>query len=328
MYAHQVIEDLENMRYQTGNRRSELYKDLGLRAASRIKSAQKFHLGAGFEYYGFIDLAGGKRPFLEDMGECVRLPYKVCWFDYTSTGGRKKQGGQVNVPKRGVLAMEFKEDLLHLSLFSFIPKNENAGVSGWFLNPIYYFVSVGAAFAKRKDWEDIKPLFVNSDPSLFDTLNICPLSHFDRLDVKADSALEEDIDEIGLVNIALMLLSSKNIGTEEVKPAEKLNKARAKRGKKPLYTYHTLVIKPTGKRQESIPRHLWNNRIHLCRGHFKRYTADAPLFGKHVGLYWWEPAVRGDKKQGIVQKDYKIEPRCDETLGSGRVMGPSRRPKA
>jgi len=47
---------------------------------------------------------------------------------------------------------------------------------------------------------------------------------------------------------------------------------------------------------------------HLVRGHFKTYTAEAPLMGKHVGTYWWQPAVRGDRQHGVVQSSYKVIP--------------------
>ncbi len=51
----------------------------------------------------------------------------------------------------------------------------------------------------------------------------------------------------------------------------------------------------------------YTNRIHLCRGHFKRYTKDKPLFGKYVGLWWWQPSVRGRNKEGIIYKDYELK---------------------
>jgi hypothetical protein len=47
--------------------------------------------------------------------------------------------------------------------------------------------------------------------------------------------------------------------------------------------------------------------VHLCRGHFKTYTDDNPLFGKHVGKYYWQPSIRGKNKKGIVAKDYSLE---------------------
>ncbi|MFR9754053.1 hypothetical protein ACL02S_23850 [Nocardia sp. 004] len=47
---------------------------------------------------------------------------------------------------------------------------------------------------------------------------------------------------------------------------------------------------------------------HLVRGHFKTYTDEAPLMGKHVGTYWWQPAVRGDRQHGVIQSSYNVIP--------------------
>jgi hypothetical protein len=49
------------------------------------------------------------------------------------------------------------------------------------------------------------------------------------------------------------------------------------------------------------------NRVHLCHGHFKNYTEGNPLFGKYTGRYWWQPFVRGNKKKGVVMKDYLVK---------------------
>jgi hypothetical protein len=42
----------------------------------------------------------------------------------------------------------------------------------------------------------------------------------------------------------------------------------------------------------------------MIRGHFKKYTSDAPLLGKHVGMYFWQSHVRGS---GVpTAHDYKV----------------------
>jgi len=90
---------------------------------------------------------------------------------------------------------------------------------------------------------------------------------------------------------------------------EALNKKRRKNGKQEIFDYHVLnVVVPStkqGYREQSEP--LSHVRVHLCRGHFKEYTQEHPLFGKLTGLYWWQPHVRGQNKEGIVMKDYAIK---------------------
>jgi len=118
--------------------------------------------------------------------------------------------------------------------------------------------------------------------------------------------------KIFFVNIVLRfinLVNCSNIECIKKDPPPKLNKARVRRGKLPLCSYKTLVINSNKfinrKDPNKIPIH--NNRIHLCRGHFKQFTPDKPLFGKYSGLYWWQPCVRGNNKDGIVIKRYEYK---------------------
>lgn len=107
----------------------------------------------------------------------------------------------------------------------------------------------------------------------------------------------------------IMLLTCKNIQAEKIPAPEALNKKRRKAGKQELFDYHVLNVvvpsKKRGYRESTEP--LSHNRVHLCRGHFKEYTAEHPLFGHYTGLFWWQPHVRGQNKDGIVMKDYSVK---------------------
>lgn len=104
----------------------------------------------------------------------------------------------------------------------------------------------------------------------------------------------------------LILLSCKNIIQEKTHPHEKIQKKRRKNNKLPLSSYYTLKIKPTSSNKDYEAKNLWSNRIHLCRGHIKTYTVDKPLFGKVVGNIWCPPHARGNKKLGVIHKDYQL----------------------
>lgn len=108
------------------------------------------------------------------------------------------------------------------------------------------------------------------------------------------------------------LLHCKNVELQTVEPDQKLSRNYAKKrgGGRPLTTYHVIDIEPMRRildaagaqeGQEGLRR-----ALHLCRGHFKVFTPDAPLFGRHVGTYWWAPHVRGRAEQGIALKDYRV----------------------
>jgi hypothetical protein len=47
--------------------------------------------------------------------------------------------------------------------------------------------------------------------------------------------------------------------------------------------------------------------LQKLRGHFKNYTEEAPLFGKHIGRYWWHRHARGSDENGVIAKDYEVE---------------------
>ena len=112
------------------------------------------------------------------------------------------------------------------------------------------------------------------------------------------------------VHILPALLSCKNITALPVDPPEKLNKKRIKNGKTPLYRYHVLTVDVNKGRKLADKSPIQNVGImpvHLCRGHFKEYSEEKPLFGKITGRFWWQPFARGNVKKGIVDKDYSIK---------------------
>jgi hypothetical protein len=206
----------------------------------------------------------------------VRLPYEHCWFDYVRTVGNIKMGvltsGMSNVP--------------YFDAFVFMkPPDHPWGPFSLFYE-VYPNIAIGL-HEKSVEIRTVKDFYRKSD--------------------KENIVLSWGQKALTILNLSLLLLSCKNIGTEKNYPPEALNKKRLKHHKQPLFTYHTLVLKPVGKKQESIPRHLWENRIHLCRGHFKTYTEDKPLFGHITGRFWWQPSVRGRNRDGIVMKDYVVE---------------------
>ena len=115
---------------------------------------------------------------------------------------------------------------------------------------------------------------------------------------------------INPIDIFFRLINCKNIGSIDNKPSNTQIKKHKSRGKLPPFTYKTLHIKSFDKKKreyilnESMCSH--HNRIHLCRGHFRTYTKEKPLFGKYAGTIWVQPHIRGQNKEGIVDKDYKL----------------------
>ena len=104
------------------------------------------------------------------------------------------------------------------------------------------------------------------------------------------------------------LLHCRNVDTVPVPTSLSRQRRRAliRSGMAP-YTYHRLRITPHDRRAAgNVPSGDGGDvALHLVRGHFKTYTADAPLLGRHIGTWWWMPMVRGTSDR-IADKDYEV----------------------
>jgi len=108
--------------------------------------------------------------------------------------------------------------------------------------------------------------------------------------------------------MALSLLNCRNVEAKVV-PYGGHQQKKLKRYGSPYITRRTLLVRPTGKRYEGSGESTGRkNRWHICRGHFKTFTDEAPLFGRVTGTFWWSPTARGRKSRGEVHKDYQVEP--------------------
>lgn len=118
--------------------------------------------------------------------------------------------------------------------------------------------------------------------------------------------------------IALGLINCRNVRTAE---GGELVIPRRKSGHRHRYDpgpssdrvrYHTIVLPGGAQSSGSNGDGSGPLAMHRVRGHFKTYTAEAPLLGKHVGTYWWGWAVRGNPEHGTVISDYSLDQQ-DET---------------
>lgn len=272
MFAHQVIEDFENIKIKEQHPYTKLHHDL----IPFIKKAHHIHIN---DADGLIVLKKsqiGKESLFVDNKQYIKLPYPVTYIDYETPDAE-------SVSKVAQLAMQNDNTILVYHM-NFIRK-----MKGWFLHPIFYNIEIGRGIKAAQ--------LINLETG------------------EQDKIVHEDQGDLSILHILLLLLNCKNVTIEVNKPDEALNKSRRKRGKQELFTYKTLkLLLPSSKDKnqlESTPTGE-HNRIHFCRGHFKEYTAEHPLFGKYTGLWWWQPAVRGQNKDGIVMKDYIINTKHEE----------------
>jgi hypothetical protein len=109
--------------------------------------------------------------------------------------------------------------------------------------------------------------------------------------------------------MALNLLNCRNVTTVSRGPAFGRS-GREKRQGRPGVRYHSIQL-PGMSRQSQHGRRTRTDEavmaMHRVRGHFKTYTAEAPLMGRHVGTYWWGWQVRGNKAHGEIVADYQFK---------------------
>lgn len=108
-----------------------------------------------------------------------------------------------------------------------------------------------------------------------------------------------------LALFVISLMHCRNVEQREVTytPVSRRRKASRQR---PSIEYRTIHLPrpshPGGRQSEATG----TTRLHTARGHFKTYTAEAPLMGRHVGTYYWAAQARGRKKNGEIISIYKV----------------------
>ena len=200
--------------------------------------------------------------WMQSILELIVLPYEKCWFEYET---RIKATSEVCTI--GIVARQYG-DGINLQIFLRVDRGH-----------------VWAFIARCK---------IDKDGLIEDrcTVEIMPGAP-DRL---------ADICKKTLRVFAAFLsaLNCSNVIRVEHKPDEKLQRARLRRGKRPLFRFWTLQLE-LGPRVESAGSGMGTHAspaLHLRRGHARQYSP---------GLYTWvQPCIVGNKKDGLVHKDYAV----------------------
>ncbi len=162
-------------------------------------------------------------------------------------------------------------------------------------------------------WQWAIGIRVTKDGSVGD----CFVTRPDKEDKYQFEVLNEDAERretrtfyqmIRPVMAAIGLMNCKNITLERhARPHKQAKKSRRKRPDLP--DYHTIVLPekystlPTEKNADGTTSPI---PLHKVRGHFKTYTKERPLMGKHVGTYWWGWQARGKSESGKIVADYQV----------------------
>lgn len=109
------------------------------------------------------------------------------------------------------------------------------------------------------------------------------------------------------------LLNTSNVALETTEPVFRPHNKPESQRSSGLKWHRLVVVKPSLKASHGtvVPSGAGEpmTRAHLCRGHFKDFSDDKKLFGRYSGRFWWSPQIRGDRKLGVVGKDYEVRSR-------------------
>ena len=140
--------------------------------------------------------------------------------------------------------------------------------------------------------------------------------------ISRDASLMADdfwLPAMGGLFFALALLHCKNVSTVAALGSRQRKRA-AERAGLPRVEYRTLVVDQMRRAMSSTGNGGgWENRFHICRGHFKQYD-ERPLFGRVKGRFWWPAHTRGNAERGVIIKQYE-EVAVAGGMGGGRREG-------
>ena len=315
MYAHKVIADF--MRYYDQLSSDEvIFLGEAFWLLENLPNAQQFHAGEYYQLEKVISRESKGGTLFWDYKDYLKMPYKLCWIEYYfKPYVGPPQPGKHHAPRRGMMVEELMDGIVHILAVHYAHNK-------WHLSPIAFFVSLQKRFKEIKDITNLLMNKYNHYTPMLKALNLDRLNQQIALIPLIPKVVafineygweklmgSEVLTDLQALEFFLLLLNCKNISTEKIDPPAKLNKKRRKSGKPELFSYHVLKLNmPSPKRastKSGEPQ--FHKRIHFCRGHFKEYTAENPLFGKHVGLYWWPAHVKGQNREGIVLKDYELQ---------------------
>lgn len=275
---------------------------------AEVRRAEQFWLGEAVDVYrAFPEFKPpfGVEGFLRSpWAQYLRVPFPQCLFCFSA--GRPGAYGDGNVKpwqhlstKRAVLVMRHSDG----TELDFAMIYHDDVVDRWYAEPHMYRCWPSEARWEVDDSEvPLASLGLSDDDAGMD-------AYYRRIE-------KEDAPDVAATLAGIVLLNCRNVVTERTGGADQaVNRRRAAKGKKPILSYHVLKVGGMVPRSEGgRPGSGIMQRIHLCRGHFKRYTPERPLFGRYHGLFWWEPCVRGTDKSGMVVKDYDAS-----TMGSSEM---------
>jgi hypothetical protein len=151
---------------------------------------------------------------------------------------------------------------------------------------------------------DGTPCTINDDEALYEMF---PFMAMGRRPEEIDVIENGLISSIFPMYMAISLMHCNGVKQIKHDIPDKVQRKRERNGRPALSRYYTLevdVFKEEVSSEGGVRSGGLKRVIHRRRGYFKNYTVDRPLFGKHVGRWFWGDRLVGTPALGEVKKDY------------------------
>lgn len=335
MFTNQAIKSFRKQ-IKEAKDSSRLRFSLGIKNTKllikNMLDTQNFHMGSDKMMETINDLTQkmkeGQQAFMGEAAFDVKLPFDLCWFDYLDSNLLENFFGErfTGIPiKIGMLVgrsnpedpKDYPEIISINPCFSYGP------TKSWSLCGSVLYVKVGDLF-NREELTEIYNITVPDsidDPELINehiesglhsNFLMMPTIDFWTHDVDEHTKTWRELGELishhatATLNIFLMLINCQNVITETVHKKKKGKRKSIPKGE--VYKVLKFKVKKTSKRYEYGEEEELKETVmplHLCKGHFRTYTEERPLFGKIVCRIWVGTHLRGDPEKGILIKDYE-----------------------
>jgi hypothetical protein len=273
-----------------------LLKDKGMQVAiDDLKCAQVIDITNVSDYV--YSMPQETWSIIEDVPNCAP-PFNKMWFEWRMPEYKNTEGKIERVP------CEYK----HVRNAIFCLSNWNDELEHWNVGFILFNsvrdIIILEGFTGFSVSKEGKVIFNSKQPIIINNSSILIKNGIPKEDIASSIGFAST-----LVGVAISFMHCKNVISEEIRYPERLQRSRVKKGLMPLVIHKVLKIRPIKKiltEEGKTQEHGMKHALHICRGHFKDFSRNKGLFGKHKGLYWWDMHTRGDSKQGVVEKDYKV----------------------
>lgn len=238
-------------------------------AANTIKAAislsKKFHLTDNFLQNDLFNSAPSKT--IISMSQFCKLPFPLCSI-YFQSEGTDNNNNRLKMKCVAVLSNQ-KENMIQISIAVCRDINNiiHAELDSFQFNPSSIEIVEGGEATY------VMKCTPANDKCMAKRAYLCDIVYDFLVRINQPHLIEE----------------------KPCEPLEKLNKARAKSGKKPLHKYSIidlskdLKIKMTGNGEGG------QHRLHWRRGHFKQ---------RKSGIFWWSHHMAGRKELGEITSEY------------------------